>query len=205
MEQNDQFFSEVSRRNFVKGAGALAVGFGAAGLSPLQALAAPMLPKKGGSLRVGVVGDVKDMLDAHYIVSIPDIVRLNVGFETAMVYDENFKPTYKDGLAEEASTTDGINWIIRLKKGIEFHNGKTVTADDLVYSWQRMSDPAAKHSKALRPFLTPAGVSKVDNRTVKLTLLQANADFMVTLATYTSTVVPVGYQNFASFNLRSLW
>ena len=202
MEQNDQFFSEVSRRNFVKGAGALAVGFGAAGLSPLQALAAPMLPKKGGSLRGGVVGDVKDMLDAHWIVSIPDIVRLNVGFETAMVYDENFKPTYKDGLAEEVATTDGINWIIRLKKGIEFHNGKTVTADDLVYSWQRMSDPAAKHSKSLRPFLTPAGVTKVDNRTAKLTLLQANADFMVTLATYTSTVVPVGYENFAKNPLQ---
>lgn len=46
MEQNDGFLSEISRRNFVKGAGILAVGVGAAGLSPLQALAAPMAPKR---------------------------------------------------------------------------------------------------------------------------------------------------------------
>ncbi len=202
MDQQEIETSGLSRRHFIQGASSVALAAGIFSSSSLNALAASVPGKKGGSLKVGVVGDVKDLLDAHWIVAIPDIVRLNVGFETLMVYDENFKPTYKDGLAEEVSTKDGINWIIRLKKGIEFHDGKTLTADDLVYSWQRLSNPAEKHSKALRPFLNPAGVSKVDNRTAKLTLLQANADFMVTLATYTSTVVPVGYQNYAKSPLQ---
>ena len=190
---------EVSRRDLLRGAGALAIMGGVVstiGASPLNAMGRMPAIKKGGSLRVGVVGDIKDRLDAHWIVSIPDIVRLNVGFETLMTYDESFQPTYADGLAEEVTTTDGVNWIIRVKKGIEFHDGKTLNGDDLVYSWQRLSDPKAVHSKSLRPFLNPAGVSKVDDRTVKLTLLQANSDFRVTLATYTSTMVPVGYENF---------
>jgi len=198
--EGEDILGEVTRRDLLRGAGALVIAGGVVstfGATSLNALGRVPSIKKGGSLKVGVVGDVKDMLDAHYIVSIPDIVRLNVGFESLMTYDPNFQPTYADGLADEVSTVDGTNWIIRVKKGIEFHDGKTLTGDDLVYSWQRLSDPAAKHSKSLRPFLNPAGVSKVDDRTVKLTLLQPNSDFRVTLATYTSTIVPVGYQNYA--------
>lgn len=197
MESNDNFFTEVSRRNFVKGIGAVAIGAGLIGASPFEALASPMVPKRGGTLRVGVVGDVKDILDAQYIVSIPDIVRLNVGFESFMSYDDNFQPVYEDSVSEEVTAKSASSYVIRVKKGIEFHNGKTVTAADLAYSWKRLADPSLKGTKSIRPFLNPDGVTKIDNRTVQLNLLQPNADFKTVMCSYGSTLVPDGYQAFS--------
>ena len=55
MEEHDDFIVEVSRRNFVKGTGALAAGLGLAGFSSVGAYAAPMAPKKGGKLILVIV------------------------------------------------------------------------------------------------------------------------------------------------------
>ena len=133
MEQNDGFLSEISRRNFVKGAGILAVGVGAAGLSPLQALAAPMAPKKGGTLRVGVVGGTDDIIDAQYLFKMADVIRLNIGWEGLMNFDEKFKPSTANGLAESVEVKSLTEFVIKMKKGIEFHNGKTMNMDDVIY------------------------------------------------------------------------
>jgi len=79
MEEHDDFIVEVSRRNFVKGAGALAAGLGLAGFSSVGAYAAPMAPKKGGTLKVGIVGGTDDIIDAQYLFKLADVLRLNIG------------------------------------------------------------------------------------------------------------------------------
>ena len=45
-------------------------------------------------------------------------------------------------LAESIETHDRIHWRIRLRKGVEFHDGKTLKADDVVYSLLRHKVPA---------------------------------------------------------------
>ncbi len=54
--------------------------------------------------------------------------------------------TWPDGtfglvLAESFEATNPSEWVVRLKPDVEFHNGKTVTADDLIFSIKRIVDP----------------------------------------------------------------
>src|SRR3979411_591710 len=84
-------------------------------------------PKKGGNFRLGVTGGgAKDFIDGQTIVTKPDQARLVAGFETLMTTDSNYNLT-KDGLAEEVTQDAPDKWTIRLRKGIEFHNGKTLS------------------------------------------------------------------------------
>src|SRR5581483_10603723 len=90
--------------------------------------AAAAAPKRGGTFRVGVAGgSSSDIIDGQDIVTNPDQARLMAGFETLVTFDKNFKLAF-DGLAEEVSPNKAGNvWTIRVRPGIEFHNGKTLS------------------------------------------------------------------------------
>jgi peptide/nickel transport system substrate-binding protein len=62
---------------------------------------------------------------------------------------------------------------------VKFHNGQTMTADDVVYTYKLQTDPTGK-SNALSAFtgvLTPDGVTKVDAETVQFKLAAPNGNF----------------------------
>lgn len=61
---------------------------------------------------------------------------------------------------------DGVTYIIKLKKGVKFHNGEVMTADDVVYSFERSQSPIALAVKAQSMYL--AEVKKLDDHTVML-------------------------------------
>jgi peptide/nickel transport system substrate-binding protein len=193
----------VSRRQLLIGGGSaaamtalLAGRSQAAGLraSPAAALTrSPATPVTGGTLRVGIVGSTNDLIDGQYIVTKADQARLIAGWETLVGYDADFNLSYEHGLAEEIEAVAADNYVIRLKEGIEFHNGQPVTADDVIYSFQRLVDPDLGLAPALAALLDPAGVTKVDDRTVEVQLLQEAVTFLNDLAEYTATVVPVDY------------
>jgi len=70
MEQHELISAEFTRRRFIKGAGAAAVAVGVMGTSTGIASAAKVAaPKKGGTLKLGVVGGANDVFDAQYIVA----------------------------------------------------------------------------------------------------------------------------------------
>ena len=193
MEEQDDFIVEVSRRNFVKGTGALAAGLGLAGFSSVGAYAAPMAPKKGGTLKVGIVGGTDDIIDAQYLFKLADVLRLNIGWEGLLNFDDKFKPSTEHGLAESVEVKSLTKYVIKMKKGVEFHNGKTMTMDDVIYSWQRLVDPALPGTKALAQYLSPRGVKKIGANTLEMSLLQPNADWLTSMSQYANTIVPVGY------------
>jgi peptide/nickel transport system substrate-binding protein len=85
-------------------------------------------------------------------------------------------------------------WVIRLRSGLEFHNGKTVTADDVIFSLQRIIDPdiPAFGAGGLTS-LDPNGMKKIDERTVRLTLKQPDVTIRDELGQYFNGIVPVGY------------
>lgn len=66
-----------------------------------------------------------------------------------------------------------------LKKGVKFHNGETMTADDVVYTFQRAVSPAGSAVKALSMYTDPKGIEKVDDHTVIIrTLLPIGEKFI---------------------------
>ena len=62
---------------------------------------------------------------------------------------------------------DATVWTIRLRKGVTFHNGKDLTADDLIYSINRVVNPKSpgEAANALRGIIAK-GIKKVDNLTI---------------------------------------
>jgi peptide/nickel transport system substrate-binding protein len=117
------------------------------------------------------------------------------GWETLLAFDSNFVPQTTYGLAESVDVKSPTQAIVHLKKGIKFHDGKPMTADDVVYSWQRLLDPkvALPSVKPLSEFFDPSGFKKINATTVEFGLKKPSVAIKQTMAGYTFTVVPVGY------------
>ena len=140
----------LSRRELLMGAGGvlLAGGLAACGGSGSSSSAGSGgsstpagTPKKGGNFRLGVTGGgASDIIDGQSIVTKPDQTRLIGSWETLLTYDEDYV-LGTDGLAEEVDSSVPGQVDVRLRSGIEFNNGKTLTGDDVKYSIQRILDP----------------------------------------------------------------
>ena len=127
-------------------------------------------PKKGGHIKSGVTGgSAKDTLDAHTAyLDEPQIAMQWQLYDSLLGFDPNHKLIYLLAESYEADAT-ATQFTVRLKPDLEFSNGKTVTADDVVFSYQRILDPktGAAGVDLLRG-LSPDNVKKMDERTVQL-------------------------------------
>ena len=181
---------ELLRRAAAGGAVVLTSG----GLAGVAEAALAARPKRGGTFRLGVSGGgAKDFIDGQNIVTRPDQARLTTGWETLVRFDSNFKLVF-DGLAEEIEARRADIWTIRVRDGIEFHNGKTVTADDVIFSLRRLINPKLKlFGGAALSSVDPRRMRKMDKRTVRLTLKRKDATILDALAQYVAGIVPVGY------------
>ncbi len=189
----------ITRRQLLVGMGTLA-----AGVSIASVLAAcgttsstggtSTTPKRGGAFRLGVTGGgAKDIIDGQTIVTKPDQARLVAGFETLLTYDEQYNLT-TDGLAESVTQDAADKVTIRLKQGITFHDGKTLSADDVIYSFQRLFDPKqGLFGTAGLGSVDPNNMTKVDARTVRLNLKRPDSTIPDQLGQYYNGIVPVGY------------
>jgi peptide/nickel transport system substrate-binding protein len=193
----------LSRKDLLVGAGGvlLAGGLAACGGSGTASTGTPSGStsggglKRGGNFRLGVTGGGSgDIIDGQHIVNKPDQARLVAGFETLLVYDEEYK-LQTDGLAQEVTQDSPTQWTIRLKDGITFHDGKPLTADDLVYSLQRIvnSKGALFGGPGMAVSVDPKTIKKMDNLTVRLPLKQADSTLAEQFGQYYNGIVPVGY------------
>jgi peptide/nickel transport system substrate-binding protein len=194
-----------SRRQLLLGAG------GAAALAALAACgggdeststsspSASGSPKPGGDFRLGVTGGgTKDIMDGQNIITKPDQARLVSAFETLLTFDEQYQLT-ADGLAESVEPVNPKLYTIRVHKGIEFQDGKTLTADDVIYSLQRIgTEKYGLTGFAATASMDIANIKKVDKYTVQLPLKTPDSTVPQTLASYTFGIVPVGYKAYPS-------
>jgi peptide/nickel transport system substrate-binding protein len=107
--------------------------------------------------------------------------------------------TLKPVLAESWShNDDGSVWTFKLRRGVKFHNGQEMNADDVVATFDRLSDPGGA-SNALSVFkglLSKGGTRKVDDRTVAFHLEAPNGNFPYTVAidNYNAVILPANYR-----------
>jgi peptide/nickel transport system substrate-binding protein len=195
--------SRLTRRQILKGAGALggvmALGpltsaCGGGGTESTPSASAAGTPKKGGNLRIAMGGgSVKDTLDPHIPATEPEGAFAFSQFNGLLEYDNDYKAQY--ALATEVTpNADATEWTIVLRPDVVFSNGKPFTADDVVYTFQRITNPKDPKQAADQLIgLTPKGISKVDDLTVKFKLTQPNAVMRDALAESRSMVVPVDF------------
>jgi peptide/nickel transport system substrate-binding protein len=114
-----------------------------------------------------------------------------------LAFDNNMALQLQPMLATTWTPSQGGKvWTFTLRPNVKFHDGSTMTADDVVYSIQELANPK-NASNALSTFanvLKPDGVVKVDNTTVAFHLEAANGNFpyLVSSDNYNAIIVPKG-------------
>ena len=177
----------ISRREFMGRAAAL--GVTAAVASSLASKAARAEPKKGGTYRVGKGhGQTTDSLDP---VSWENgfMLQMNHAIQDYLTEIDNtgqLAPRLADSW--EASD-DAASWTFKLKQGVEFHNGKTIEAGDVVAS---INTHRGEDSKSpAKPIVDPIVDIKADDKsTVTFVLDGGNADFPFLLSAYHLAIRP---------------
>jgi peptide/nickel transport system substrate-binding protein len=178
---------KVSRRQFVQLA--LAAGFTAATAQTMFVKAARAEPKKGGSFRLGVGhGATTDSLDP---ATYPDQFTGTMGWGATgnSLTELNAKGEPVPDLAESFEPADDAKkWIFKLRKGVTFHNGKNVTAEDVVTSYRHHMGPDSK--SAAKSILAAITDLKADGDNVIFTLNAGNADFPFLASDYHTPIMP---------------
>ena len=123
-------------------------------------------------------------------------------FDGLVAFDQTL--AIMPALAEHwTASRDGLTWVFTLRKGVRFHHGREVTADDVVFSFTRILDPRLKSSaaetfwviKGGREFAegrarSVVGLKALDTHAVEITLTEAFVPFVTALATGNAKIVP---------------
>ena len=131
--------------------------------------------------------------DPHTISAIAATRVFNQVYETLISFNPDM--TYQGVLAESWETPDDTTYIFHLRKGVKFHNGREMTADDVQYSFDRiLGKTEAGDIGALGSSNSYYGgidtIEVVDPATIKFTLKAPNAAFMSSLTSSYGAIVP---------------
>jgi len=186
----------ASRRDVLR---ALAAGgvmslTGAGLLARTGAALAQGKPKQGGKIRVATQSaSTADTLDPAKGALSTDYVRDNMFYNGLTELDAHLGA--KMALAQSVETKDAAVWVVTLRKGVQFHDGKPLTPADVVYSIMRHKDPAtASKAKTLADQIKD--VKATGPNEVTITLEGANADLPVILATSHFMIIKDGTKDF---------
>lgn len=177
-------------------------------LSPFVALAlalsacAPSAPT-GKVLRVGLQDEFKT-LDPAIGYDVPSWGAEHLIFNGLVTYDFN-SHVVPDLAASVTTEGGGKAYVFKLKDGVKFHDGKPVTSKDVVYSFNRLLDPATKspgagfysdivgaEARLAGEAASVKGVTAPDAKTVRIELKAANPIFLQLIAMPFASVVPDG-------------
>jgi peptide/nickel transport system substrate-binding protein len=127
-----------------------------------------MSPASSQTLRYANQGDLKS-LDPYTLKETTTIAHHAHVYEALVTRDKNLKIV--PALAESWETLDPTHWRFHLRKNVKFHNGDPFTADDVLFSAERVR---AKGSNFTSNVPADAKFSKVDDYTVDVTLDSPN-------------------------------
>lgn len=149
-------------------------------------------PVKGGEITVGIAQDLDDSLDPHQTVA--------AGTREVLfnIFEGLVKPN-SDGemipaVAEKYTLSeDGTTYTFTLREGVKFHNGQTVTAEDVVYSINRCAAvPEGQEKSLVAAFSAVKSVEALDEKTVAVTIAQRDLEF---ISYMTAAIIPADYEN----------
>ena len=186
----------ISRREFMGRAAAL----GASGLAISTLLAsadaiAADAPKNGGVLKLGLAGgSTTDSLDFRTTTDSV-MIDANHGIWNCLAeWGQDGKPHPE--LAESWEATNGAkDWVLNLRKGVTFSNGKEFTADDAIYSLNlHRGDTKSGGATSVKGV---TDIKKLNDHQIQISLSAPDADFPYGLTDYHLMMVPDGFKDWA--------
>lgn len=146
-------------------------------------------PQQANAIAVGIAQDLDNSLDPHKAVA--------AGTKEVMfnVFEGLVKPTSEGDLipavAEKYTVSeDHLTYTFTLREGVKFHNGDAVTAEDAVWSIQRVAAATETGVVQVEALSIIADISAPDERTVVITLSEPSNEF---LANLTVAILPADY------------
>ena len=151
-------------------------------------------PSYGGFITVaGASSSTADTLDPAKATNSTDYSR------TCSIYN---RLTFMDGsgtvqmeLAESIESDDAKTWTVKLRSGVTFHSGKSLTSQDVIYSLNRHLDESVG-SKVNSIASQIDLVTAVDDLTLTIDLKSANADLPIILSLHHFMIVADGTTDF---------
>jgi peptide/nickel transport system substrate-binding protein len=178
----------ISRREFMQLA--LAAGLTVPAASMLFAKAARAEPKKGGKLRIGLGhGATTDSLDPATYPDLMTMTSLWGNCSNSLTEIDN-KGNVVPDLAESFEPSDGAKkWVFKVRNGVTFHDGRKVTANDVVASFRHhMGEESKSAAKSILASVTD--IVADGESTVVFTLSGGNADFPFLASDYHIPIMP---------------
>jgi peptide/nickel transport system substrate-binding protein len=149
-------------------------------------------PKPGGTIRLGLQAPAGE-LDPVTVNNQGGLTMLGQTGEYLIWSDRELNPEPR--LAESwKPNEDGSVWTFKLRQGVKFHDGKTMDAEDVASSFDRLADPD-NGSNALSAFtgvLSKGGATAVDASTVEFRLDAPNGNFpyLTSSDNYNAIILP---------------
>ena len=149
--------------------------------------------KEGGNssqITIGIPQDLEDSLDPHKAVAAGTKEVLFNIFEGLVkpTSDGNLIPAVASSYEE---TEGGKVYTFTLRDNVKFHDGSTVTAEDVKFSLDKCADASAGEP-LVAAFSNIESVNIVDEKTIEVVLKEADTEF---LAYMTTAIIPASNEN----------
>jgi peptide/nickel transport system substrate-binding protein len=190
----------LDRRQFLRGVAGAGAVVGAGGLlaacggSSTKSSGTPVsaAKKRGGNLKVGLTGGSgSDTLDPHAGLTYLDTARAQSLYNPLVQLNVNAQTEYV--LAESITATTPTEFIIKLRPGVTFHDGKPLTANDVIYTFRRIISGKLSGAGSLGP-MDLAGLKALDKLTVQVPMTSAFSSLVDQMAYwYYLYIIPEGF------------
>lgn len=136
------------------------------------------VPLQGGTVTEGVIGNPR-FINPVLAISEADKNLVSLIYSSLVKIDSDGKP--QNDLAESIDiSSDGLTYTVALKSGAFFQDGEPLTADDVVFTIQKILDPSLK--SPLFGDFAGVNVRKIDDKTIAFTLKKPYAPFIENLS-----------------------
>lgn len=160
-----------------------------------------IIPQYGGTYRLAIPEQPTTFDPAQVTTPAERWIISNL-YDGLVQFDNQNQPI--PALARAWTTApDGLSWTFYLRPSAMFHNGRTVTAEDVKFSIERLVNPAMRAPKSwlfssisgYREYISAqsnqmSGIVIANNSTVQFRLLRPNPNFMIAVASIAASIVP---------------
>jgi peptide/nickel transport system substrate-binding protein len=132
----------------------------------------------GGRIIAAISGE-PDQLDPHLTSAYASFQVLENVYDTLVQPDAELQ--FEPALAEDwEESDDQLTWTFTLREGVMFHNGRELTAEDVVFSYERIMDEGANAWR----FANVESVTAPDERTVEITVTQPSPNLLANIGAF---------------------